>query len=77
MINDSRIGGYTDLLSFLDKEFSKEYDYDMLYKVAYCATINLNKVIDLSYYPTPETKKSNMRHRPIGLEFRDLQMHMH
>ena len=28
---------------------------------------NLNKVIDINFYPTPKTKTSNMRHRPIGL----------
>jgi ribonucleoside-diphosphate reductase alpha subunit len=28
---------------------------------------NLNRVIDINYYPTPETRRSNMRHRPIGL----------
>lgn len=72
LINDTRIGGYTDLLSFFDKEFSKEYDFDKLYKVAYCATNNLNKVIDLSFYPTPETRKSNMRHRPIGIGMQGL-----
>ena len=30
-------------------------------------TINLNNIIDYNYYPTPETKTSNLRHRPIGL----------
>ena len=30
-------------------------------------TRNLNKVIDINYYPIPEAKRSNMRHRPIGL----------
>ena len=30
-------------------------------------TRNLNNIIDYNYYPTPETKTSNMRHRPIGL----------
>ena len=34
----------------------REYNFDTLYQVAYQATINLNKVIDLNYYPTPETK---------------------
>ena len=28
---------------------------------------NLNRVIDINYYPIPETKRSNFRHRPIGL----------
>jgi ribonucleoside-diphosphate reductase alpha chain len=44
-----------------------EVDHDLLYDVAYQTAINLNKVIDVNFYPTPETKKSNMRHRPIGI----------
>jgi ribonucleoside-diphosphate reductase alpha chain len=38
-----------------------------LQKVVELAVTNLNKVIDITYYPVPETKYSNMRHRPIGL----------
>jgi ribonucleoside-diphosphate reductase alpha chain len=43
------------------------FDHDKLYEVTYQATKNLNKVIDVNYYPVPETQKSNFRHRPIGL----------
>jgi ribonucleoside-diphosphate reductase alpha subunit len=43
------------------------YDYDMLKKVVKIAIKNLNRVIDINYYPTPETLASNMRHRPVGL----------
>jgi ribonucleoside-diphosphate reductase alpha chain len=42
-------------------------DYESLYKVSYRVTKNLNQVIDVNYYPTEETKRSNMRHRPIGI----------
>ena len=49
-----------------DKKLRK-YDYWSLYDVVYQATINLNQVIDINYYPTPETKTSNFKHRPIGL----------
>jgi ribonucleoside-diphosphate reductase alpha chain len=42
-------------------------DYKTLYDVAYRVTKNLNQVIDVNYYPTPETRNSNMRHRPIGI----------
>jgi ribonucleoside-diphosphate reductase alpha chain len=42
-------------------------DHKALYDVAYQTTINLNRVIDINYYPTPETKRSNFRHRPIGI----------
>jgi ribonucleoside-diphosphate reductase alpha chain len=43
------------------------FDHEHLRQIAYKATMNLNCVIDVNYYPTAETKKSNMRHRPIGL----------
>jgi ribonucleoside-diphosphate reductase alpha subunit len=43
------------------------FDFDELRKVVRVAVRNLNRVIDINFYPTPETKKSNMRHRPIGL----------
>jgi len=66
IINDERIGGYQELVQYFNN-LPKEYNFDKLYQVAYQATVNLNKVIDLNYYPTPETKKSNQRHRPIGL----------
>ena len=49
-----------------------EVDHKALYDVAYQTTMNLNKVIDVNYYPTPETKKSNMRHRPIGIGIQGL-----
>ena len=46
---------------------SKQFDYDKLHQVTKVVTNNLNKVIDINYYPVPETKRSNVRHRPIGL----------
>jgi ribonucleoside-diphosphate reductase alpha chain len=49
------------------KKHTAEYDYQALYDVAYQTTLNLNQVIDVNFYPTPETKNSNMRHRPIGI----------
>ena len=45
----------------------RTYNFKRLYEVVYQMTINLNRVIDVNYYPTPETKTSNLRHRPIGL----------
>lgn len=45
----------------------KEFDYEGLREAVCMATRNLNRVIDVNYYPTPETERSNMRHRPIGL----------
>jgi len=43
------------------------FDHQMLYDVTYKVTKNLNCVIDVNYYPVPEARNSNMRHRPIGL----------
>ena len=51
---------------YVDEE-NTSYDFQKLYDVTYVATMNLNKVIDVNYYPVPEAKNSNMRHRPIGL----------
>jgi len=48
-------------------EETGEYDFKKLYDVTYVATKNLNRVIDVNYYPVKEAKTSNMRHRPIGL----------
>jgi ribonucleotide reductase alpha subunit len=43
------------------------YDYAALQRTVRAAVRNLNRVIDVNFYPTPETHRSNMRHRPIGL----------
>ena len=43
------------------------FDHQRLYEVTKVATRNLNKVIDVNYYPVPEARNSNLRHRPIGL----------
>ena len=45
----------------------KRFDHQKLYDVTYHATLNLNKVIDVNYYPVVEAERSNKRHRPIGL----------
>ena len=57
------IGGFVELETFLRPTF----DFDKLNEVVQVMTRNLNNIIDYNYYPTPETKTSNMRHRPIGL----------
>jgi ribonucleoside-diphosphate reductase alpha subunit len=54
-------------LSAFAKGEDAPYDFDGLYKVTKVATLNLNKVIDRNYYPSEEAKRSNFRHRPIGL----------
>jgi ribonucleoside-diphosphate reductase alpha chain len=43
------------------------FDYEFLHSVTKVITRNLNKIIDINYYPTEKTRKSNFRHRPIGI----------
>jgi len=50
----------------------KVFDYEKLHEVAKVVTKNLNKIIDVNYYPTEKTRKSNMRHRPIGIGIQGL-----
>ena len=45
----------------------KTFDFVKLAEVASVVTKNLNKIIDLNYYPVPETELSNKRHRPLGI----------
>ncbi len=49
-----------------DKKLRK-FDFQRLFEVTYQATVNLNQVIDVNFYPTEETQHSNFKHRPIGL----------
>lgn len=51
---------------FVDEK-TGTFDHQRLFEVTYVATKNLNKIIDRNYYPIPEARNSNMRHRPIGL----------
>jgi len=66
--NENHIGGWTELYKYTAGKF----DYEKLYNVSYTSTVNLNKVIDINFYPIPETKLSNMKHRPIGLGIQGL-----
>jgi len=50
-----------------DENGQNYFDHEKLYDITYTATINLNRVIDVNYYPVEEARTSNMRHRPIGL----------
>jgi ribonucleoside-diphosphate reductase alpha chain len=43
------------------------YDFEALHAVTKIVTYNLNRIIDINYYPTEKTRKSNLRHRPIGI----------
>jgi ribonucleoside-diphosphate reductase alpha chain len=53
------------LPKFVNK--NKTYNHNKLFDVAYQATINLNKVIDVNYYPSEAARFSNLLHRPVGL----------
>ena len=44
-----------------------KFDHQKLYEVTYQATLNLNKIIDNNFYPVEEARRSNLRHRPVGL----------
>jgi ribonucleoside-diphosphate reductase alpha chain len=57
------------LPAFVKKD---KFDFTLLRKVVTIVTHNLNRVIDINYYPTKETHTSNMRHRPIGLGIQGL-----
>ena len=46
---------------------NNEFSHEMLYEYTYQVVKNLNNVIDLNFYPTEETKRSNFKHRPVGL----------
>jgi ribonucleoside-diphosphate reductase alpha subunit len=59
----THIGGFTDLEIFIRPTF----DHDILKNIVKVLTRNLNNIIDYNYYPTKETKTSNLRHRPIGI----------
>ncbi len=54
------------LPTFVNQE-TKEFDYDKLHKVTKVVTSNLNRVIDINFYPTEKTRRSNLLHRPIGI----------
>lgn len=43
------------------------FDHQKLFEITYVATKNLNRIIDVNYYPIEEARNSNMRHRPIGI----------
>jgi len=66
--NSENIGGYTDLMSFLKPYF----DFELLGEVTQLITRNLDTIIDINFYPIPETKNSNMKHRPIGIGIQGL-----
>ena len=56
------------LPTFVDTTQAKPlFDYDKLHEISKVVTYNLNRIIDINYYPTPKTETSNLKHRPIGI----------
>ena len=62
------VGGFKEF----DKFIKPTYNYNKLGEISKILTQNLNNIIDHNFYPTPETKRSNMRHRPIGIGIQGL-----
>jgi len=54
------------LPKFVDDK-QQTFDFEKLVEITKVVTRNLNKVIDVNFYPVPEAKTSNLRHRPIGI----------
>jgi ribonucleotide reductase alpha subunit len=67
--SDSKETAVCNLASVALSAFVKngEFDYVELHRVVRVVTRNLNRVIDLTYYPTEKSRLSNARHRPIGI----------
>jgi len=61
--NDEIIGGYTKILNDLRPKFN----FEKLQEITQMVTRNLDNIIDINFYPVPETKVSNKKHRPIGI----------
>ena len=55
-----------------DNLITLAFDFEKLHEVTRIVTENLNRVIDVNYYPTPKTRVSNMAHRPIGIGIQGL-----
>ena len=51
---------------------NKTFNYEKLHQVVKVAAVNLNKIIDVNFYPTSKTKRSNLLHRPIGIGIQGL-----
>jgi len=58
-------------VAYQDNEDNEEktpfIDYEKMHAITRTITYNLNRIIDINYYPTEKTRRSNMRHRPIGI----------
>ncbi|KAK4525903.1 hypothetical protein GAYE_SCF17G3812 [Galdieria yellowstonensis] len=55
-----------------DSQDNAYFDFEQLERVTKIVARNLNKIIDINYYPVPQAKTSNLRHRPIGIGIQGL-----
>ena len=62
-INNNYLGGFLELYYHIRPTIN----YDKLEDISGILTQNLNNIIDYNFYPLEETRKSNFRHRPIGI----------
>lgn len=60
---ENHIGGYEELR----EKIRPSFDFKFLHRITRILTQNLNKIIDVNFYPTDKTRNSNLRHRPIGI----------
>jgi ribonucleotide reductase alpha subunit len=65
-LNDGEVD-YIGDFNELKEAFKLEFKYDELHSVTKIVTENLNKIIDINFYPTNKTRRSNLLHRPIGI----------
>ena len=63
LINNKYIGGFNELFNY----FRPTFNFNKLMRVVKRVVKNLNKVIDINFYPVIETKRSNLKHRPLGV----------
>jgi len=69
IFNDTEnMGGYSDFISYLKPYF----DFKLLGDITQLITNNLDQIIDINFYPIPQTKNSNLKHRPIGIGIQGL-----
>ena len=69
IFNDTlNMGGYSDFISYLKPYF----DFKLLGEITQLITRNLDQIIDINFYPIPQTKNSNLKHRPIGIGIQGL-----
>ena len=65
--NETAVCNLASIAVSMFVNLDKTFDYDKLHYVTKVVTKNLNKIIDINFYPTEKTRISNMRHRPIGI----------